>query len=290
LRRRAAAACVVACIVAAVASGLARRGAAEGARCGPGFTSVDARCVVAGGADGDACPGPLQRTPDGCDAPDLRVLVPAAVVALGPSDWEAEGRVTPRVIRVTAFRLDAFEATRGHYARIMATEGRTPGPSASPGDRLRAASGMTRADAERFCAARGGRLPTEDEWIVAAASAVNPPRRYPWGDTGAVCRRGAWGLAVGPCATEGRGAGPAAGPDTVGAHPDGDTPLGLHDLAGNVAEWVAAGAAGGGVAGGLAKGGSWASALATDLRIWATLEVDPEAHDPRVGVRCAYPP
>ena len=34
--------------------------------------------------------------------------------------------------------------------------------------------------------------------MVAAASAMNPPRRYPWGDTGAVCRRAAWGLASGP--------------------------------------------------------------------------------------------
>jgi formylglycine-generating enzyme required for sulfatase activity len=91
---------------------------------------------------------------------------------------------------------------------------------------------MTRREAERFCEAHGGRLPTEDEWIVAAVSAMNPPRRYPWGDTGAVCRRAAWGLKDGPCA---RGTG---GPDTVGAHPDGDSPLGLHDLAGNVAEWV----------------------------------------------------
>jgi len=87
-------------------------------------------------------------------------------------------------------------------------------------------------DAMAYCRTRGGRLPTEDEWIVAAVSANNPPRRYPWGDTGAVCRRAAWGLDTGPCAHG------ADGPDTVGAHPDGDTALGIHDMAGNVAEWV----------------------------------------------------
>src|SRR5438552_3017582 len=57
-------------------------------------------------------------------------------------------------------------------------------------------------------------------------------RRYPWGDTGAVCRRAAWGLANGPCATKGRS------PDTVGAHPDGASRMGVFDMAGNVAEWV----------------------------------------------------
>lgn len=200
----------------------------------------------------------------------MRVLVPASTVAVGPSDWEAEGRVLPRSIRVKAFRIDAFEATAGHMTH----------PGASNHDAARARSSVTRAEAQAYCESRGGRLPTEDESIVAAASAMNPPRRYAWGDTGAVCRRAAWGLADGPCS---RG---ADGPDTVGAHPDGDSPLGLHDLAGNVAEWVATGPGPRGVA----KGGSWRDSLATDLRIWARLELDPEARDPRVGVRCAYPP
>jgi formylglycine-generating enzyme required for sulfatase activity len=149
-------------------------------------------------------------------------------------------------------------------------------------DAARAASGMTRDEAAAFCASRGGRLPTEEEWTVAAASAANPARRYPWGDTGAVCRRAAWGLSAGPCALA------ADGPDTVGAHPDGDSLLGLHDVSGNVAEWVAPGKAHPEL--GIAKGGSWQSALASDLRIWARLELEPSARDPRVGVRCAYPP
>jgi len=41
---------------------------------------------------------------------------------------------------------------------------------------------------------------------------------------------------------------------------------------------------------GVAKGGSWAAALATELRVLARLELAPEVRDPRVGVRCAYPP
>jgi formylglycine-generating enzyme required for sulfatase activity len=52
-------------------------------------------------------------------------------------------------------------------------------------------------------------------------------------------------------------------------------------MAGNVAEWVIS------ADGPVARGGSWRSALATDLRTWARLELDPGAHDDRVGVRCA---
>ena len=136
--------------------------------------------------------------------------MPGGAIAVGPSDWEAEGRVAARSIRVQAFRIDAFEVTRGQLAAA------TGGLGVS-GDFARAASGVTLGDAMAYCRGKGGRLPTEDEWIVAAVSASNPPRRYPWGDTGAVCRRAAWGLDTGPCAHG------ADGPDTVGAHPDGDT-------------------------------------------------------------------
>ena len=247
----------------------AKRGAREDHSCGSGFVRTGPRCCIedspaseCSGAGSSACPPPLVSTPAGCDAPNTRIPIPRTELTLGPSDWEAEGRVTPRVIRTAPFFLDAFEATVGKVR---------------PGERdpARAAAGLSRNEAVSYCAARGGRLPTEDEWIAAAAGAG--AKRYPWGDTGAVCRRAAWGLAGGPC-------GEGGGADTVGAHVEGASPLGLFDLGGNVAEWVDAHE----LSRGVVKGGSWASSLAAELRTWATLEVDPGVHDPRVGVRCAY--
>jgi formylglycine-generating enzyme len=233
-----------------------------------------------------SCPAPLVATPRGCDAPARGVVdVPATSVLIGPSDWEAEGRVRPRTVKTGPFAIDRFEVSIGHIrcsgcpisvaARL---EGRDPG---------RAASEISLAEARAICTARGGRLPTEDEWIVAAAG--ERPRRYPWGDTGAVCRRAAWGLARGPC---GNG---ATGPDTVGAHPDGATPLGIHDLAGNVAEWVETGAcrqddavAADCVA--VVRGGSFETDLATELRTWVRREVPASSREPSIGFRCAYEP
>ena len=138
-----------------------------------------------------------------------RVLVPGRQFDFGAADWEARGEVPPRHVATRAYELDAYELTE-------------PGD-----DPARAASGLDRDEARAACAARGGRLPTDDEWLAAAAL-----HRYPWGDTGLVCRRAAWGLEHGPCA---RG---ATTPDTVGAHPDGQSADGVFDLTGNVAEWV----------------------------------------------------
>jgi sulfatase modifying factor 1 len=244
----------------------------EHVACGMGFYAIGARCCPGPSAQGDQClpaplcPPPLVMHAAGCDPPDLRIGIPETTLQVGPSDWEAEGRVAPRTVHAGPFQIDAFEVTAGRIAVNPVI------------DSSRAANLVSRSQAATYCKNHGGRLPTEDEWIVAAAGASG--WRYPWGETGAVCRRAAWGLLSGPCA---RG---ATGPDTVGAHASGDTPTGIHDMAGNVAEWVAPGADQPGV--GVARGGSWQTSLATELRTWSRLELDPGAKDTRVGVRCAY--
>lgn len=241
------------------------------AQCGPGFSARGPRCCPKVGQGGECaasveCPAPLRASDGDCIAPATRVTVPETSVTIGPSDWEAEGLVAPRTVHVRTFAMDAFELTAFDVD-----------PS-RPADRARAACDLTLERARSLCQARGGRLPTEDEWIAAAATAKG--HRYPWGDTGLVCRRAAFGLVSGPCAHG------ATGPDTVGAHPDGDGPLGLHDLAGNVAEWVEAREPKPGK--GVLRGGSYRSTLAADLRIWSRAEVDATFHDETTGARCAY--
>jgi len=254
---------------------VARSPAADVA-CGPGFFPRDLRCCVAKeGPCGVAspCPAPLVQGPRGCVAPARRVRIPETTVTVGPSDWEAEGRVPPRNVHVASFEIDAFEAQVDDVA--CPTCVRPDAALFAAGAPARAAAGLSFAEARAFCASRGGRLPSDDEWTVAAAGAK--PRRYPWGDTGAVCRRGAWGLVTGPCAH-----GPP-GADLVGAHEGGATELGVHDLAGNVAEWVDTKLPGRA----RLRGGSYATSLATELRTWAAQDADPGPR-PDAGVRCAY--
>lgn len=228
--------------------------------CDAGFSRHGARCMPEG------CPKPLAMIDGVCDAPDVRVSFPETHFTINTNDWEeiAQGVEPPFHVDAKAFSIDAFEVTNGHLHHARE-------------DSARAAGNVTLEEAEEYCASKGGRLPTESEWFVVAGGEKD--RRYPWGETGAVCRRAAWGLVSGPCANG------ADGPDTVGAHVSGDTDRGVHDLAGNVAEWIHTPD---GFAAGRVRGGSYRTTLATELRTWSLAEPPRDTRDPAIGFRCAY--
>ncbi|MBE9136539.1 SUMF1/EgtB/PvdO family nonheme iron enzyme [Nodosilinea sp. LEGE 07088] len=77
--------------------------------------------------------------------------------------------------------------------------------------------------AQQFCEWRGARLPTEVEWEAAARGKQG--RLYPWGNDLPTPERAVYGRRSGETAI-------------VGTHAAGATPDGIHDLAGNVAEWT----------------------------------------------------
>jgi formylglycine-generating enzyme required for sulfatase activity len=182
--------------------------------------------------------------------------------------------VAPYEADVASFDLDALEVTESRWSACV-----TAGACASlplSGEPGRAVGGVTFDEAARFCAWAGGALPTRDQLAFAAAGRGG--RRYAWGDTGAVCRRAAWGLASGPCAWG------AAGPELAGSHPDGASPDRALDLAGNVAEWAV-------VPGGApeVRGGSYADGAANAIRAWQRRVVPADTRARDIGLRCAYP-
>ncbi len=189
-----------------------------------------------------------------------------------------------RLVRLGAFTIQRTEVTNRAY-RTCYEEGGCPLPSivssmTRPNYLLDPAFDdypvvhVTWAEADAFCAWAGMRLPLEEEWEVAAASAQTAPRRfrYPWGDF--FDRTLANGAPLGIGDTE-----------QVGSHsPAGDSPFGLADMAGNVAEWTAT--PGESPSARVVKGGSFLDGperLEPSARLFVPAD---EAH-PWLGFRCA---
>jgi formylglycine-generating enzyme required for sulfatase activity len=216
----------------------------------------------------------MEATPRGCVASTRVVRIEGGRLRLGPGDWEAQGVVVPRDVELPAFGIDAIEATDEAWSACVSLGACPALPlSGEPGRSMR---GVTAKEAAGFCDHRGGALPSSDQLAFAAMGSAG--RRYPWGDTGAVCRRAAWGLASGPCGWDG------TGPELAGSHPDGASRDGVEDLAGNVAEWAIdpSGRA-------ELRGGSFRSAAASDLRGWQRRVVEDGARPDDAGVRCVFP-
>lgn len=255
-------------------------------RCAAGMVLLGPRCCGEGQRlEGDRCVGEpsqcavgLTVTKLGCVAPARIVAITGGVLRIGPGDWEAQGQVTPRTVDVPSFAIDAYEVNEERYLKCVVASACVDTKSFS-GEPGRALGWITQAEAARFCAWAGGSLPSAEQLAFAAAGPQG--RRYAWGDTGAVCRRAAWGLVRGPCAMG------AAGSEITGSHPDGVSPDGVHDLAGNVAEWTATSSADAALVD--VRGGSFTDGAASALRSWHRRQLAAKSRLADVGFRCVYP-
>ncbi|MGA2326640.1 MAG: SUMF1/EgtB/PvdO family nonheme iron enzyme [Bryobacteraceae bacterium] len=232
---------------------------------------------------------------------DNWVTIPAGTFLMGaqrqdpakpnydPIAFEDESPV--HEVYLDAYRIGRYPVTVEEYARFLDDEGYR-GRREQPedwADQLlhpnRPVVSVTWDEAAAYCAWAGGRLPTEAEWERAARGSVG--RKYPWGNEAPDPSRANYDQTRVGLATP------------VGVFPRGMAPEGIHDLAGNVWEWVAdwygedcygksprgnpRGPAQGETR--VLRGGSWYY-FARSLRASHRGDVRPESRYPDIGFRC----
>ena len=121
-------------------------------------------------------------------------------------------------VSVPAFWIQQHEVTNAEFARFDPLHAYAEGRERHP------VVHVTWDQAMAYAESIGGRLPTEEEWEFAARGTRS--RTYPWGDEPPNCDRAHF-RACEPSGTL-----------PVLSRPGGVTPEGVHDLAGNVWEWV----------------------------------------------------
>jgi formylglycine-generating enzyme required for sulfatase activity len=150
------------------------------------------------------------------------------------TDFRLEGQRHQVTLR--AFDIDRIEVRVADYDRCVVAGACDPPGFAADDPRFRDPSfPVTQVkwqDAVAYCAWAGGRLPTEAEWEFAARGEVR--RTFPWGDVynPHLVNHGSWAFDE----TDASDGYALLAP--VGSFPDGATPEGILDLAGNAAEWV----------------------------------------------------
>jgi formylglycine-generating enzyme required for sulfatase activity len=197
-------------------------------------------------------------------------LIPAGDFLMGaPAGEDAFSDEQPqRFVNLRSFWIDRYEVTNAQYLEFVDATGHRAPANANTAVTLweagRPIAGIEQhpvvnvswEDAVAYCRWAGKRLPTEAEWEKAARG--NDARRYPWGNgwdpslansasywagrtvefAGGEEWQAFWVKGEGARISRERGIKGEVLTLPVGSFPGGISPYGLHDMAGNAAEWV----------------------------------------------------
>ncbi|WP_231511552.1 formylglycine-generating enzyme family protein [Chondromyces apiculatus] len=191
----------------------------------PGASAAPQASAASEASATPSAAAPPPPPPSRC--PANMIEVPGGELAVGKG--KAKQKVT-----VAPFCIDLNETTADEYAACVKGGGCNE-------DRVKVCDGATYGkpelaknpmvcvdftQAEAYCKAQQKRLVTTEEWEWAARGGAED-RYFPWGND-----------EPGDQACWGGKAGTRAVSCPIGSFPKGDSPLGIHDLGGNVYEWT----------------------------------------------------
>ena len=240
------------------------------------------RCARDEVRDANGCCAPPRRTRT-VRAPSCgegRLLIPGGAFVMGTTHPVSlsSSQQDLREVTVPPYCIDRTEVTVAAYDACVA-RGRCTLPDRLHGcdyseEPTKPQVCVTWDRAARFCEQARGRLPTEEEWEFAARGTDG--REYPWGNAppgDQLCWSGVTRRTE-LCA--------------VGSFPNGASPYGVLDMAGNATEWTAQtfGLSPGPVHR-VVHGGHAFETLAHRMLSALRLAEDPETHTGGLGFRCA---
>jgi eukaryotic-like serine/threonine-protein kinase len=221
----------------------------------------------------------------------VQIYIPPGMFLMG-SDDAPHDESPQHTISIDAYWIDQAEVTVAQYQQFVLDTGHIL--TSCGGAVEHPVACVTWIDAQAYCEWAGRRLPTEAEWEKAARGVDG--RLYPWGNN-LYCTFSNYK----DCAKN------ASMP--VGSYPEGSSPYGVLDMAGNVWEWVADWYAGdiylrgsrgeyyayspsvnptGPTTGEskVVRGGSW-NEPAYALQTYNRMGIDPQSENDDLGFRCA---
>ncbi len=243
------------------------------------------------------------------------VYIPGGVFRIGFDEAEERNEKPAQLVRLDPYYIDETEVTNAQYAQCVEAGVCSPPdrPNATYYDNYYGNPDFDNYpviwvswyDGDAFCRWRGGRLPTEAEWEMAAGVQFeqNIKYRYPWGDLFDGARLN---FCDANCTREDRLTEYDDGYRDLaptGHYVDGRSPIGVYEMSGNVMEWVndwfnprayqditetnPMGPTEGQFK--VLRGGSWLSSP-EELTVTYRANFDPLVSRANIGFRCAMAP